>query len=148
MTKVILAAVMSFSSLAMACPNLEGSFVYGGKTTIDIVQKQDEAGITTFEVTIDDHTCAVCKYDSVLRADGKTVRKDFPVSNSAEITTISCDENRLKFRRSREFYDETGRVVRTDDENFDYRINRNSDLVKEIIQDETPVYKSVHKRLN
>lgn len=148
MTKTILALAISFSSVAMACPNLEGSFAFGGKSTIDIVQNRNAPGVTTYEITVDDHVCAVCKYDTVLRADGKTVRRDFPVSNSSEFTTISCDGTRLKFRRTTEFYDGQGGIVTTDSEDFDYRINANSDLVMEIMQNEEPIKKSVYKRLN
>ena len=147
MTKVILAALLSFSSLAMACPKLEGSFSYSGKSTIDIIQYANAAGVMTFDITVDDHVCAVCKYDIRLIADGKTVRRDFPVSNSIEYTTISCGDNRLKYRRTTEFYDDQGKTIASDSEDFDYRVNANSDLVMEIMQNEEPIRKSVYKRL-
>ena len=144
----ILACVLSLSSVAGACPNLAGDFNFSSSSSLSVSQNQDDAGVVTYKMTVDDHNCAVCKYDNVMRADGRTVRKDYSVTNRVEYTTITCEDNRLKFRQTTDTFDSSGEKITSYSENYDYRINSDSDLVVEDIREGVPYSKTVHTRTN
>jgi hypothetical protein len=148
MKKIILALAVSFSSMAFACPNLEGSFTFSSSSTIDITQQADEQDVTTYKVTVDDHNCAVCKYDQVFKADGQTSVREFPITSRKESTTISCENNRMKFRQTTDTFNSRGEKITSYSEDYDYRINADSDLVVETIKEGVPYSKTVHPRLN
>lgn len=147
MKKIVLAFAMTVSSAAFACPNLEGEFNYSSSSTISVSQRQDDAGVTVYKVTVDDHNCAICKYDQIMRADGETVRREFPVTSRVEYTTISCENNRLKFRQTTDTFNDDGDKITSYSENYDYRINADSDLVVETIKEGVPYSKVVHTRI-
>jgi hypothetical protein len=148
MKKIILALVVSCSSAAFACPNLEGSFNFSSSSTIDVVQHEDEQGVMTYKITVDDHNCAVCKFDQFFKADGETVVREFPITSRKESTTISCENNRLKFRQTTDTFNERGEKITSYSENYDYRINADSALVVETIKEGVPYSKTVHPRIN
>lgn len=147
MKKIVLAFVMTVSSSAFACPDLTGEFNFSSSTTIDVSQKKDEAGVTVYKLTIDDHNCAICKYDQIMRANGETVRRDFPATSRVEYTTISCENNRLKFRQTTDTFNDDGDKITSYSEDYDYRINADSDLVVETMKEEVPYSKVVHTRI-
>ena len=148
MKKIILALAVSLSSVAFACPNLEGTFAFSSSSTLEVTQNSDDQGVVTYKVTVDDHNCAVCKYDQIFRADGETVVRDFPVTSRKETTTISCENNRLKFRQTTDTFNDRGEKITSYSENYDYRINSDSALVVETIKEGVPYSKTVHPRLN
>lgn len=148
MKKIILALLVSCSSAASACPDLEGSFHFSSSSTIDVVQNRDEQGVMIYKITVDDHNCAVCKFDQFFRADGETVVREFPITSRKESTTISCENNRLKFRQTTDTFNDQGDKITSYSENYDYRINADSALVVETIKDGVPYSKTVHPRVN
>lgn len=147
MKKTILAIAVSFSSAAFACPNLEGSFNFSSSSTMDVVQNLDNDGVTTYKMTVDDHNCAVCKYDQFFRADGQTVVRDFPITSRKESTKIYCENNRMKFRQTTDTFDERGDKITSYSEDYDYRINSDSSLVVETIKEGVPYSKMVYPRM-
>ena len=148
MKKIILALAVSISSAAFACPNLEGSFAFSSSSTMDVSQNTDDQGITTYKITVDDHNCAICKYDRYLRADGRTVVRDFPITSRKERTTVYCENNRLKFRQTTDTFNDRGEKITSYSEDYDYRINSDSAFVEEVIKEGVPYSKTVHPRLD
>lgn len=145
MMKSILKGIF-FPIVAVAsCPNLEGTFTYSGAATISVAQSSDASDITTYKVTIDDGTCAICHTDTYLKADGLEKQKAYERAN--EVTKVSCENNRMKFRQTTDYLNEEGVVVLTEKIHQDYRINADNNLVIENVENETPVSKVVYPRL-
>jgi|GEM_PF-5108253 hypothetical protein len=145
MLRLSFALLVSLSSYAHACPNLEGYFAYPGAAYLSISQAMDSHGVTTYQVTIDDGTCAACHTDQYLKADNILKVKSYADGKIKETSRISCAADRLKFRQTTEYFIDDGSVY-TETLNQDYRTNADNNLVVENMENETPVSKTILPR--
>lgn len=144
--KNLFIATLLAPSLSLACADLTGIFTFPGSSTLEITQSKDLNNLTTYKMIIDDGTCALCHSKEIFVADGVLKKKSY--GQAEEATQISCDENRLKFRRTTIYFDDSGAEVFKEVTHQDYRINDENNLAIENIENEEAVSKVVCNRLN